>query len=512
MESYMKFQYSIIASWPSLAWLACCPIKGDVINILHGPHVEVTEEFFCEAVWDGVYDAGGFDETDIIAGSGGRRRGSEVVFVSSGSTIDRLHSIALAGTIWVSNSLPCLLQSIQGTVDPIYPNYFDDFETITKGLTKYRPWLATSAGNVRLTYFHNIVWDGKRLSEQPKPNKLGRVMTFEDYRRFLLSSFQSVAQNLSCLTRNHTWRMLSTTSSGYDSATVTALAAQVGCKETICINRARGGEEDSGQRLAERLGIKPLIVSRDAWKCYEYPEIAFVASDSKGEDIYFKGAEQYVKGRVLFSGFAGGKMWNKKAFDLTENIVREDQSGLSLTEYRLRADFIHCPVPFWGIRSVRDVNAISNAAEMMPWDEGSGYTKPICRRFLEEAGIPRSLFGVRKRAASVLLWKHPRFLTPQTNKDYLRWLKEHRDEWSRQGQKPPVISAWADGIVSSTAFHVGLVTANFLQRAAQMRGVWRLADMPYLAQWAHYPHKPMYLRRHVFPWAIERAKIAYRVA
>ena len=506
----MKFEYRLIASWPSLAWLARCPIKGNSIDILHGSGVEVSEEFFCEAVWAGLYDAGAIDETDIIAGSGGRRRGSEVVFVSSGSTVDRLHSLQLGDTIFVSNSLPCLLQNVQVTVDPIYPHYFEDFETITKGLTTYKPLLTTLAGSIRLTYFHNIVWDGTTLRQQPKPNRMGSVMAFKDYYRFLLASFELIAQNLASAARTHPWRMLSTTSSGYDSATVTALAAQVGCTETICINRARGGEEDGGQQVAERLGVRPLVVSRDAWKGYERPEVPFLASDSKGEDIYFKGAEPHLKGCVLFSGFASGKMWNKKALDLTDNIVREDQSGLSLTEYRLRAGFVHCPVPFWGIRSVRYVNAISNAAEMLPWDEGSGYTKPICRRILEEAGIARGLFGVRKRAASVLLWKHPRFLTPQANKAYFRWLKGHRDVWSRQGRAAPIISASGDAMVSSIVYHLGLATAHLLESAAHMHGLWRLADMPAVARWAHYPHKPIYLRKYVFPWAMESAKIAYR--
>jgi len=36
--------------------------------------------------------------------------------------------------------------------------------------------------------------------------------------------------------------------------------------------------------------------------------------------------------------------------------------------------------------------------EMAPWRLGSDYDRPIPRRILEEAGIPRQLFGTRKKA------------------------------------------------------------------------------------------------------------------
>ena len=178
-----------------------------------------------------------------------------------------------------------------------------------------------------------------------------------EYRSFLDSSLAQTTTNIRSLSRRHALGIRSTASSGYDSTTVTALVKQYGCQEAICFDQARGGDPDSGAAAIQALGMKPVILRRDAWTEDPFPEILFLSSDSKGEDVYFKSAEPYLRGTVLFTGFAGGKMWKKRALDLSQNMIREDQSGLSLTEYRLHAGFIHCPLPFWGIRAVRTLIA-----------------------------------------------------------------------------------------------------------------------------------------------------------
>ena len=69
---------------------------------------------------------------------------------------------------------------------------------------------------------------------------------------------------------------------------------------------------------------------------------------------------------------------------------------------------------------------MSNLPEMEPWDFPSSYSKPFCRRVLEEAGVPRDVFGLHNRAASVLLWKSDSFMTPMSMKDYVAWLQKYR--------------------------------------------------------------------------------------
>src|SRR5213079_2018010 len=98
------------------------------------------------------------------------------------------------------------------------------------------------------------------------------------------------------------------------------------------------------------------------------PELPFLAADAKGEDVYFRGAEAHLARRVLVTGYHGDQMWSKRPRAPSADIVRGDQSGLSLSEYRLWAGFIHLPVPFIGVRQIGDVRALSRSAAMAPWD------------------------------------------------------------------------------------------------------------------------------------------------
>jgi hypothetical protein len=53
------------ADWPALAWIARCEVSSPVITVRHGPQVETMEDWLCEAVWDGEFEAGDFDRTDL---------------------------------------------------------------------------------------------------------------------------------------------------------------------------------------------------------------------------------------------------------------------------------------------------------------------------------------------------------------------------------------------------------------------------------------------------------------
>ena len=86
----MKLIYNRIESWPRLAWVAELKQGLEKITIFHGSDVETTEQWCVEAVWAGDYSRGDFDQTDLIFGSGIRCRDNKAVFVSSGSTLDRL--------------------------------------------------------------------------------------------------------------------------------------------------------------------------------------------------------------------------------------------------------------------------------------------------------------------------------------------------------------------------------------------------------------------------------------
>jgi len=104
----MKLTAHLVSEWPKLAWTAVFAQGSDAINILHGPMVEVSDEWVVEAVWAGDFQAGDFDRTDLILGSGVRCRGNQVIFVSSGTAMDRLWYFRKDKMWYVSNSLAAL--------------------------------------------------------------------------------------------------------------------------------------------------------------------------------------------------------------------------------------------------------------------------------------------------------------------------------------------------------------------------------------------------------------------
>ncbi len=216
----MRFEFRLVEGWPPLAWLARCPIGGDVIEVRHGSRVEIRAEWFCEAIWPGD-----FDRTDLVFGSGARIRDGETTFVSAGSTIDRLQSLEHEGALWVSNSLACLMAAVGAEFDPTYTGYGRQLRSVTQGIQRYERELATSVGPVRLTYFNNFCWDGQRAVETEKPNPVRDFSCYGSYRSFLDDSIGGIAANIAAAEREHPCKMLGTISSGYDLPTVAVMGS-----------------------------------------------------------------------------------------------------------------------------------------------------------------------------------------------------------------------------------------------------------------------------------------------
>ena len=503
----MDIRYVPMPHWPPLAWRARCRMRS--VTVEHGTDVETMPEWFCEAVWDGDYISGDFDQTDIVAGSGGRVRGNRVTFVSSGSTVDRLQSFRDGDTVYVSNSLVALLAVTERSVDPTYPYYARDFSTIKDGLVAAR----TTVAGVTLTYFSNLQWDGRELMVVVKPQPYRRLTSFAEYRTFLVQTLRAVAENLRAPSRRLRYEPLATLSSGYDSPTVTVLAREAfGLDEVLTFSRDRGGGDDSGERIADVVGVKVRTLDRDDWRHRADTIIPFLAANGRAEDVNFAAAERLLPGRVLFTGYYGGKVWDPHTGELSPDIVRGDTSGLSLTEFRLWTRFLHCPVPFFGTRQIRDIHAINTSPEMAPWDVGGDYTRPICRRIVEEAGVPRHLFGTAKRATSVVIW-YPDYsvddplLPDGALPQYRRWLAARTVVWLRRGRVPPLlITGVARFVVHGD--REALVHRLFVWLLRRLRGTGDDWETVFGRLFRQIERGTLF--SHLFPWAIEVALRRYR--
>lgn len=500
----LTIRYTRKGNWPPLAWVAHCPIGSGSIEVLHGRRVETRPDWFCEAVWAGEFSAGNFHETDIVAGTGGRSVDGAMVFVSSGSTVDRLQYFSDSRGPWISNSLCALLSTIGACVDPTYPDYSDDFDSIVNGLHAYKREIDTSRGPVQLVYFNNVRWDGYRVSEQPKPNASRDFSSFDLYYTFLTSAMQSMARNAQDLQRAYPYELLCTISNGHDSPTVAVLARNAGCSRAFTFDVSREGTDDSGGRIGQLLGMKTTVIARNAWRSMPLPETLFIAGAASAGEVIFKGAESLLGGTVLLTGFSGGTTWGKTVGDEPGHFLRRDASGLCLTEYRLHTGFINCPVPFWGARQVSEISAISRSKDLEQWDIGGKDARPICRRIVEEAGVPRAWFGHGKRGVSVQLYRPGRFLAPQTTEDYFRWLIENADEWRKRGRIPPrpFLARMSDFILRhligvlrfmltiNPLCHIRLYVAPLRRLLRRLDGI-------------------VSISRYTFPWALARMQALY---
>ncbi len=492
-----------VARWPRLAWLARCDAASRTLDLLHGPGVEVREDFACEAVWAGSFAAGDFDRTDLVLGSGVRLREDRVVFVSSGTTVDRLHSIATVDGWLVSNSLAALLEAAGGDVEPTYRGYYADFRSIVDGLAAHRAFLETSAGPVRLTYFHNLEWDGRTLVETRKANASRRFEDFADDRAFLDATMAALGRNMRDPARATRFAPLGTLSTGYDSPTVATLARDIGLEEVVTFRNARGGDGDDGGPIARVLGLRALEADRDAWRTAAGCIAPFLAVNAYGEEVHYAPLAATLAGRVLFTGYHGDKAWAKDAPDLSANIARGDPTGLSLAEFRLDAGFVHCPVPFLGVRAIADLHRISHSSEMAPWDVPGDYSRPICRRIVESAGVSRELFGMAKHAASVVLWNRAEGFLPPADRDrYESWLREHRADWRRSGTVTPFARRTKDRVVDAALRPV----RPLLPLATRHRAFDGLASR---LRRIDPRERPDPFFDHLFPWALQDARRRY---
>jgi len=510
----MNLSYILAPSWPPLAWLARCEPSTNTIIVTHGQNVEITEDWFCEAAWDGKFEDGGFDRTDIVAGSGGRKRNGEFLFVSAGNTVDRLVSIRLKETVLVSNSLVCLAAAadLDFLIDH---NWFAAFHSIVRGIEQYQAEIPSSHGNILLTYFHNLIWNGRILGRVEKPTIHRDFSSFERYYDFLNGTLRRVQLNAGDSARQHTFRPLTTISTGYDSSAVTALAKVVDPKvEGFTFGNTVTPSKDDGGEIARHLAVTLDLIDTNEWQNHVLPEVPHIAADCLGEDIQYTGADSILDARILLTGFHGDYIWGMGAAGASKEIVRGDPSGLSLTEYRLWANFLHCPIPFWGARQSTDVIRLSNQKAMSEWDIGGDYSRPICRRIVEGSGVPRELFGRKKTAATIWPYNRDQFLTPKSMENYLQWLQCNRSRLIHSPLAPIIANRTADRMLFKILKSAQYTAGKMISYGHSIKALDQLRKPLfsfYTMDWGSNSKSPwvLPLRHYIFPWAVEVAKRRY---
>ncbi len=432
-----SFEFCRDASLPRLSWLAVLR-KGDpTIRVIHGDWVETGEGFFMEGAWDGHFPDGAIHKALALAGSGGKLTNQGALFCAPFHTLGRVHVLKdpAVGLTFVSNSFAVCLVASGHSLRLDYPLYWRDLYSIVLGTGAARRHVPLTDGRIYLVYARNIEvgTDGTmKFEDKALPPAFS---SFRDYYAFLVDTLKAIAINAASEDLQVRYRLLATVSSGYDSPACAAIGLHVGCREAVTLEEPeqRHGGGDSGREIASYLG--PSVTSANGSQYRDRSDLVeaeFFASDVTGEDVRFAAFEEVFQGRILLTGFHGDTIWAPHK-QPSIDIKRGDVSGTSLEEFRLRTGFVNLPVPFLGALRHPDIHGISNSPEMRPWRLGRSYDRPIPRRIVEEAGVPRGLFGQRKRVQSVLFISSvkddpdsmSRMMSDASREDYASFFESH---------------------------------------------------------------------------------------
>ena len=409
-----------IAGLPQLAWIASAAPGGDDVIVYHGSAVEGSRDWLVEGVWDDEFGAGGFHTSAHFFGSGIRvdERAGRVRFVPSSALVNRLVYCRYRERIVVSNSLALLLGFTGATLNPAH-QYRAETYALRHGVGRYPRSFTVTHPEIRSFYQvydeSLVLGSGGSGGAELVFESLRRaphITSFEHYQALLGETLRRLRDNYASPERRLPMAAFATISSGYDSAASAALVAPLGIATCFTVRRSnshipswlsRRAAIDDGKPIADRLGLRTVYLDRRA--SVDGDELYFLAPGCAPTMTVLhplaKQLQQLGGPAVLFTGFQGDEMWDVNRWERAyqdAGLVRGDTTALMLSEIRLKAGFVNVAVPSLFARAVRDISAISMSDDMAPWRGDSAYERPIPRRILESAGVPRALFGGRKKA------------------------------------------------------------------------------------------------------------------
>ncbi len=405
---------------PKLAWVA--ELMDGKANFTLGSEVERSNAMIFEGVWYGDYRDSSPTDSDVVFGSGAEIVNGRLIFVTPKHNLESLFVLVnnKTGHSYVSNSFNYLF--VRAGINTS-SKFFKAFSTIIQdsasasaeiGVDRYERIIHRDEHwtMYRMTYYNfSVSRNGLIKSHWQKPRYEYR--DYESYKQYLESTIQSIAANAQSPHRKkQKYKLLSSISKGYDSPAVSVLAKSAGLKQSVTLDIAVYDFNDSGQQIAKKLGLEvnkcEHILSNNInnlntefdvrlkKKAYE-----FIACDGIGDDVAFLGFEKYLKSKLYCSGTYGDVVWSKK-----RNIrpaFSKQVFEKSLTEFRLRVGFVNMPVIAIGARFGSALGRISVSEEMNHYSIGGDYDRPIPRRLVETAGVPRDYFGMQKSASSPMI-------------------------------------------------------------------------------------------------------------
>jgi len=438
-----RLRYRELPQLPRLAWLAVLNRDTGDVLVYHGSALECREHWMVEGTWDGDFQPGGFHESDHFFGSGIRVVDHTVHFVPSSALVNGLFCCERRRELLVSNSLMLLLGFTGARLDPDH-DYRAETYAIRQGAERYRrdfTVLHPELPAFSQVYDRSLVaLPGESGIEFASPRSAIPVPSYARYRELVAGALQRLRANYTSPDRRVPLGAFATISSGYDSAAAAVLVKDLPIEACFTSHRSnthipawlnRRAGIDDGTPIADRLGLTTIRLDPRGSRVTE-DELYFLAPGCAPPSLVLHALARHIERRrpaVLFTGFLGDEVWDRNPWERRyqdEGIVRGDTAALMLSEIRLKSGFVNVAVPSLYARRVQDLAALSDSVEMAPWRlDARDYDRPIPRRILEEAGIPRGLFAGRKKAVvRTYTWPRNRTLRRSFFADV--WARYHR--------------------------------------------------------------------------------------
>ena len=112
-----------------------------------------------------------------------------------------------------------------------------------------------------------------------------------------------------------------------------------------------------------------------------------------------------LDGKLLVTGRHGDNFWSLKrqrALSRFQDVTARGMIGQNNLEFPLRSGFLDFHLPFIGAIHAPQLGKIAISKAMLPWDISGDYNRPIARRIVKSAGVPRDAFCIKKRVATTM--------------------------------------------------------------------------------------------------------------
>ncbi len=422
-----KLEFLQSTDLPPLAWVA--RVRHPHVMVACGTSVRTVPDAFFDGTWVGPDGLASVLDSTTPFGAGMVVRDGELHVVPAGHTCEGVYLCRpdkSDPTIFVANSIAGLLEAAGlGLVADV--DYVGRMIKLAEGLPFTPIEVPTNAAPLEFHYFENLrIDEGAGVSVVLKPREKP-FSSFADYLARLESATGSLFANAAA------YEPVIALSNGYDSTAMAAIAVRAGLRHALTFAKARPARSneadlsDSGQETAARLAIDARVIDRVSYMTSaDLPEAEFLATGGPGEDVATTAMESELHRRLLVTGDVGAALY-RYGRPKRSDLWRLDLSGSSMTEFRLRVDFIYVPLPVFGMTEIPSLQEITLSHEMKPWSIGGHYDRPIARRIAEETGgLPRGSFAIVKHAATALIHQDPEARMAPASVSSLREFAAHK--------------------------------------------------------------------------------------